>query len=74
MLFILSCVSLYMLLSAPSVDMDGSLGDSDGIKDPGSKKRYTILFTFHFSLNKLDNIPVKKRKLILIKTTHNLHV
>jgi hypothetical protein len=38
-----------VLLSAPSVEMDGgSLGDSDGIKDPGSKKRYTILFYLSF--------------------------
>lgn len=41
-IYILSCASVYMLLSVPSVEIDGSLGDSDGIKDPGSKKRYTI--------------------------------
>lgn len=59
-IYVLSCVSVYMLLSAPSVDMDGSLGDSDGIKGPGSKKRYTILFTFCFSLSKLLVIRSKK--------------
>lgn len=51
---------------APYVEIDGPLGDSDGPKDPGSKKRYTIFCTFflskntifctfHFSLNKLLN-------------------
>jgi hypothetical protein len=48
-IYLLSFDSVYVLLSAPSVEMDGgSLGDSDGIKDPGSKKRYTILFYLSF--------------------------
>jgi len=32
------------ILSAPSVEIDGSLADSDGLKEAGSKKRYTMFY------------------------------
>jgi len=40
---------LLCYLAAPSIEMDdSSLVDSDGIKEPGSKKRYAILFYLSF--------------------------
>ncbi|KAK7272455.1 hypothetical protein RJT34_29061 [Clitoria ternatea] len=36
---LLICVSILVIPSASSVEIDGSLGDSDGLKDPGLKKR-----------------------------------
>lgn len=38
-------VFFFAILSAASVEIDGSLGDSDSLKEPGSKKRYTIFYS-----------------------------
>lgn len=49
--WVLTCSSL-LISSVPSVEIDGSLGDSDGVKESGSKKRYTIsyevIYKIHF--------------------------
>lgn len=37
-------LTFFAMLSS-SVEIDGSLGDSDSLKEPGSKKRYTIFYS-----------------------------
>lgn len=36
--------SLFITISVPSLEIDGSLGDSEGHKESGSKKRYKMFF------------------------------
>lgn len=49
-LIILTFFLFFFEYDAASAEVDGSLGDSDGLKESGSKKRYTIFYSFSLSL------------------------
>lgn len=42
-----------MISYVPSVEIDGSLGDSEGVKESGSKKRYcSLIYALYYLVEK----------------------